>query len=174
MDISVIEEVYITQNLSRFDAARKLGISKAQLTYYLEKFGIRKNSTVNPRLGEDRLCPNCEVFRLKEEFYAKNRGGKLSPGSWCKYCMNAQVVERQRRYKQQALDYKGGCCQYCGFKEYQGALEFHHIDPTQKDFDMVRFSKNPLNDLGKAELDKCVLLCANHHRMIHVGLITLE
>ena len=29
---------------------------------------------------------------------------------------------------------RGGKCQKCGYDTYLGALEFHHIDPSQKDF----------------------------------------
>ena len=81
--------------------------------------------------------------------------------------MNRQVVLRQRKYKQQALDYKGGKCQVCGYCKYQGALDFHHLDPSQKDIEMSRFSKFPLSEDGKKELDKCILLCANCHREAH-------
>jgi hypothetical protein len=33
-----------------------------------------------------------------------------------------------------AVVYKGGKCQCCGYNKYIGALEFHHVDPEQKDF----------------------------------------
>jgi len=81
--------------------------------------------------------------------------------------MSKQVIERQRKYKQQAVDYKGGKCQNCGYSKYLGALEFHHLDPTQKDFEMSKFTKSPLGDFAKEELNKCILLCANCHREAH-------
>ena len=89
--------------------------------------------------------------------------------------MKQQVVDRQRKYKQSAVDYKGGCCTICGFNLYIGALEFHHIDPSKKDFEVSSFYKKPLVDEKvRAELDKCVLLCSNCHRMYHAGLINLN
>ena len=33
-----------------------------------------------------------------------------------------------------AISYKGGRCQVCGYDRCIEALEFHHLDPTQKDF----------------------------------------
>lgn len=63
---------------------------------------------------------------------------------------------------------KGGKCQKCGYNTYQGALEFHHIDPTKKDF-TIGDRDFKLKECIE-ESKKCVLLCANCHREIHAGL----
>jgi predicted HNH restriction endonuclease len=76
------------------------------------------------------------------------------------------TLERQRERKQEAINYKGGKCQLCGYDKYKGALEFHHIDPTKKDFALSAGRLTSLEKL-KPELDKCVLLCANCHREVH-------
>ncbi len=63
-------------------------------------------------------------------------------------------------------------CAHCGYDNYFAALEFHHIDPTAKKFKIstgVNYSKSTL----KAEIQKCVLLCATHHRELHGGLIDI-
>lgn len=44
------------------------------------------------------------------------------------------TLDRMRKLKSQMIEYKGGCCVRCGYKKYQGALEFHHTDPKEKDF----------------------------------------
>jgi len=78
--------------------------------------------------------------------------------------------EREAR-KQILLDMRGGRCSICGYDKCSAALDFHHIDPTQKEF---RLSKNVLiNDTVIAEVNKCVILCANCHREYHAGLIIL-
>lgn len=33
-----------------------------------------------------------------------------------------------------AVQYKGGKCCVCGYNKYLGALEFHHLNPNEKDF----------------------------------------
>ncbi|MGF1565553.1 MAG: hypothetical protein ACFCUH_09310 [Flavobacteriales bacterium] len=48
--------------------------------------------------------------------------------------MNEQTIERQRKFKQLCIDYKGGVCESCGYNHYYGALEFHHHDLNEKDF----------------------------------------
>ena len=52
------------------------------------------------------------------------------------------------------------------------SLDFHHIDPTEKDFAISTF-KNKKIDKLKEELDKCILVCSNCHGEIHDGLIVL-
>ena len=69
------------------------------------------------------------------------------------------------------IEYKGGKCICCGFNKHYSALDFHHLDPSIKEFNLTR------NSIGwnklQSELDKCVLLCSNCHRMIHAGIIQL-
>jgi hypothetical protein len=48
----------------------------------------------------------------------------------CKYHTN----ENRRRTKKRAIEYKGGKCQRCGYNRCVEALDFHHLDPSQKDF----------------------------------------
>ncbi len=71
--------------------------------------------------------------------------------------------------KQWALDYKGNKCKYCGYDKCIEALEFHHINPDEKDFSISdRNIKLDWEEIKK-ELDKCVLVCSNCHREIHAG-----
>lgn len=67
--------------------------------------------------------------------------------------------------KARAIEYKGGKCQYCGYNRSVAAMCFHHLDPSQKDFNV---SGNTMRwELMKGELDKCVLLCLNCHAEEH-------
>ena len=64
---------------------------------------------------------------------------------------------------------KRGECSVCGNEDHR-VLEFHHRDPTQKKFSIVKAVHNrySLNALQK-EIEKCDLICANCHRVIHYG-----
>jgi len=81
------------------------------------------------------------------------------------------VVNWRRRTKQRAFVYKGSRCLVCGYTRCLGALQFHHIDPGNKDF---RIS-SVLRAWGrvKQELDNCALLCANCHAEFHHGTLDL-
>ena len=70
---------------------------------------------------------------------------------------------------------RGGKCEICGYNKNISALEFHHKNPEEKDFqiDARHFSNRSLETLQK-ELDKCILLCANCHREIHNPNLSLD
>lgn len=157
---------------------RKIGgiLGKAQSTvvYWLNKHGLKTNHVQfkdkQPiEYGDKRCCSRCNKEKVLNEFYDKR--GKIGGSTYCKECVNKQALERQRKLKQDAIDYKGGGCQVCGYDKYNGALEFHHLDPNEKDFSIGELKKTNINEKIKKELDKCILVCANCHREIHGGLI---
>lgn len=89
---------------------------------------------------------------------------------YCSFaCKNKQGVQRRReKLKLMAIQYKGCKCQDCGysFKEYN-VYEFHHLDPKVKDFSIGSDGHTRSWEAIKQELDKCVMLCANCHRIRH-------
>ena len=80
------------------------------------------------------------------------------------------VQLRRNNLKKMAIEYKGGCCQECGYDKAKTALEFHHLDPKKKDFGISSKGHTRSWEKIKEELDKCILLCSNCHREIHEGL----
>lgn len=84
------------------------------------------------------------------------------------------VTRRRRKLKQMAVELKGGGCQFCGYKRYVGALDFHHINEQEKEFGLSIRGLTRSWEKIKNELSKCVLLCANCHREIHGGLIGIS
>lgn len=82
----------------------------------------------------------------------------------CRPCRVDAVHRRRQRVKQMSIEYLGGCCSRCGYKRYNGALEFHHRNPAEKDFEV---SASLSWDKIQLELDKCDLLCSNCHREVH-------
>lgn len=72
---------------------------------------------------------------------------------------------RRRELKLKAVEYKGGKCFVCGYNRCVGALDFHHLDPKEKDF-TISGNSGKWENLQR-ELDKCVLLCKNCHSEHH-------
>lgn len=89
----------------------------------------------------------------------------------CKKCNVIAASKRRKALKLLALEYKGGKCEVCGYNRCKRALEFHHRDPSQKDFAIGSDGLTRSFERIKAELDKCVLLCANCHREEHDRLL---
>lgn len=87
-------------------------------------------------------------------------------------CETEAVQKRKDKIKLMALAYKGNKCQCCGYSKCVSALEFHHMDASKKDFGIGAKGYTRAWNKVKAELDKCVLVCANCHREIHSNLIS--
>ena len=109
-----------------------------------------------------RVCSKCgKEFRIIDSGY--NR----------RYCYNCVPkthktgAEARNRIKIWALEYKGTKCEICGHNRCIDALEFHHLNPNEKDFSISDRSLILDWELIKKELDKCILVCSNCHREIH-------
>ena len=85
----------------------------------------------------------------------------------CKKCSVEAVQRRRYLVKEKAVEYRGGKCEICGYDKCISALEFHHLNPTQKDFGIGHRGYTRSWEKVKEELDKCIMVCANCHREIH-------
>ena len=57
-------------------------------------------------------------------------------------------------------------CTKCGFSHH-AALDFHHEDPATKTGNVHRFVSNGQFSRAYEEIKKCIVLCANCHRIVH-------
>ena len=69
-----------------------------------------------------------------------------------------------RQNKLRAIEYLGGHCTDCGNKFPPYVYDFHHLDPTIKEYSVTRLMGRKWEGIVP-ELDKCILLCANCHRI---------
>jgi len=79
------------------------------------------------------------------------------------------VNDRRKRIKRILIEKLGGQCCCCGYDRYDGALEFHHVNPSEKKFSLGKMVSKSLGDIVK-EIQKCVLLCSNCHKEVHDGI----
>lgn len=89
----------------------------------------------------------------------------------CKACWNKRTTKTGQDKVNQLKAERGGCCSKCGYDRCADALEFHHIDPTQKEFHLGDRRGLGLDKL-RAEMDKCILVCRNCHTEIHSAMKT--
>lgn len=80
------------------------------------------------------------------------------------------VHKRRKKIRVMAVAYKGGKCEKCGYDRCIEAFDFHHTDPAQKDFGISSKDYTRSWKRVQAELDRCVMLCANCHRETHAQL----
>ena len=121
-------------------------------------FGIRESIKQLELIYVKITCSSCS--RIYDYHHAATKGHTKTR---CNSCL---VNDRRFSLKQKCVKYKGGCCQRCQYSKSIRALCFHHLDPTQKEFQIsgkhcYRWEKI------KIELDKCILLCNNCHAEVH-------
>ena len=111
-----------------------------------------------------KYCKKCQITKPLSEFYKKNTEKRYS--SWCKQCVYNYQKERWIKRKYEAINLLGGSCVKCGYNKCIAALEFHHLDATQKEYDWNDLRLQSWKTVCK-ELKKCILVCSNCHREIH-------
>lgn len=85
----------------------------------------------------------------------------------CKTCMQADRVLYSTATKDRAINYLGGKCADCGGVFHRRVYDFHHVNPEEKEHTVAHMLRCQKWETVKQELDKCVLLCANCHRIRH-------
>ena len=114
-----------------------------------------------------QTCSSCNK-ELNEETAYKKTATKWQ--SKCRDCHNEYCIDRWKKRKLKAIEYKGGSCVKCGYDKYYGALEFHHRDPSEKDADWGKMRLWSWDKIEK-ELDKCDLVCSRCHQEIHGSVV---
>jgi hypothetical protein len=64
-------------------------------------------------------------------------------------------------------------CTQCGFN-HPAALDFHHTNPSEKENLVSKLVSNGCFAAAMEEVQKCIVLCANCHRVHHAEEQTLQ
>lgn len=87
-----------------------------------------------------------------------------SKGGWLR-CAKHFKLARQRVIKTALVEAMGGCCQKCGGTFSLAVYDFHHVG--KKDANPSELIANASVEKIAEEIENCVLLCANCHRVEH-------
>ncbi len=80
----------------------------------------------------------------------------------------------RKRNRLAAIQFLGSKCSQCGYNTHIDlTLEFHHIDPSKKEFNISKGYDKAWKTL-KSELRKCILLCSCCHKMADNGIWTQQ
>ncbi len=84
------------------------------------------------------------------------------------------VKQWRKNTKQKVIIAMGNSCQICNYNKCNDALEFHHLDATQKEFGLGYIMAKPTKwTYIVEEMKKCILLCSNCHREVHKGVANI-
>jgi len=173
------------QGLSQSNISTKLRISLASVNLWCNRFDSQKeynltHKKIDQKTIKDIISTYNNTLSLKKTHDCfKHIIGKRSiknilikEGCYInktqrntKRQKSINVIKWKQRKKIELVKYKGGKCEICGYDKCIQALEFHHLDPLQKDFTI---SSNSFSfEKMKKEADKCILVCSNCHKEIH-------
>ena len=176
MEKELLEQL-VKEGLSTRQISKQIGKGQTTVNYWIKKHGLKTNHNKYGKKEEKRynqthrMCPRCNEILEISEFY--KRGGILFDSTYCRSCTTNKTVERMNEFKRKCVEYKGGKCVECNYTKYYGALEFHHLDPTLKDFTISHLRSYTFDKIVTDELDKCVLLCNRCHREVEGGILLL-
>jgi protein-arginine kinase activator protein McsA len=129
-----------------------------------------------------KRCNKCDNDKDESEFYTRIVRGKVKEDKWCKKCHRAHRKEHYEKNKNAYLakartshekfkawfkEYKATLkCSRCP-EDHPAALDFHHVDSGTKDGAIGTLVRRKGKRWVVAEIEKCIVLCANCHRKHH-------
>lgn len=180
-----IKELYL-QDKSFTEISKILKCSKGTISYHL-KDDIKNREKIKLDERESLISNIKNIDNLTKEVYKTEYRDKLPIREFLK--LRSELFKpivkekidiskyhksRRRQIKQEFLELKGGKCIICGYNKCQRSLQFHHLDPTKKDFIISKNIKRWTKIYILEELEKCILVCANCHGEIHDNLIEIS
>jgi transposase len=160
----------VKQGRSTTQIAEAVGRSKGCVRHWLREYGLttvwaeRRQALCAGRRAMTLRCPRhgMTIFR------ATGKGGYR-----CAKCNVEAVSRRRRKVKRTLVAEAGGRCVLCGYDRCVAALEFHHLDRTDKRFSLSSRGVARALTRAREEARKGVLLCANCHAEVEAGATTL-
>jgi hypothetical protein len=109
-----------------------------------------------------KRCKPCAIAVSRFNYHKRK-----SDSSWYLEYKEKRVQQARER-KQKAVKLMGNKCYDCGNSYPDCVYDFHHLDPNEKDLNPSAAIKRTEERMME-ELKKCVMLCANCHRIRHFG-----
>lgn len=160
-------ESLVATGASTRGIASVLGVSQSTVRHWLRRYELtteradRRKDMADERMG---LCAT----------HGKSLFRRRKNGHWrCLKCRSRYVSDRRRRVKAILIAESGGRCVLCGYDRSVAALQFHHVDPDSKRFELSSRGVAQALEKVREEAAKCVLLCANCHAEVETGIATL-
>lgn len=133
--------------------------------------------------GLEEALAEIEASKAKKRKYntewMKERRKTWTDEEWAKH--NARVSDHAKRNreklsqkareriaanKDKAIEQLGGCCADCKQIYHRQVYDFHHLDGSEKE-GLVSAMLASSYKKAEQEITKCILLCANCHRLRH-------
>ena len=163
----------VEDGLSVREIAAAVDRSPTTVRHWLTFFGLETSRAARLRTGgkpalegERVIDAECAVHGLARHVLREGRYR-------CSRCNSEAVTRFRRNAKRILVEEAGGSCVICGYAACMAALQFHHVDPSSKRFSLSTKGVARALAAARAEAKKCVLLCANCHAEVEVGVANI-
>jgi transposase len=162
-------ESLLAAGLSLREIAQRLDRSLGAIRHWMRRYELkpsqrRKHGSED---GQREIVSRCRHHG--ETQFVRERSGYYR----CKRCRMEAAIRRRHQLKRMLVDEAGGKCLLCGYSHCLRALEFHHLDPKTKEFQLAYRGRTRSLAKLRAEASKCVLLCSNCHAEVEAGITTV-
>ncbi len=164
-------ERLVEEQLTIAQIGERLEIGSASVRHWLRRYGLKTARARQPRPGD--LAGREVVRECQHHGWTVYVISGSDRRIRCKRCRIERVSARRRKVKAILVTEAGGCCQLCGYDRFPGALQFHHRDPALKAFGLATHGVARSLSRARAEVRKCVLLCANCHAEVEGGVANI-
>jgi transposase len=162
-------ERLLAAGLSLREIADRLDRSLATIRHWMRKYKLETERSSRLRESKDACREGAKSARLSCSKHGLSTFVARSDGRFrCRQCRMEAVAKRRRALKRILVDEAGGACLICGYSRCDRALEFHHLDPKAKQFQITSHTRSLVR--LRAEASKCVLLCSNCHAEVEAGI----
>jgi transposase-like protein len=165
----------VSEGLSTRQIASRLALSQSAVRHWLRRHGLNTERAARRRSIELRIsADSAEVATAVCPRHGTTQFRRRPDGGWrCLRCRADAVTARRRAVKSALVADAGGACAMCGYDRSLAALQFHHVDPSGKDFHIAQRGIARSLSAARDEAAKCVLLCANCHAEVEAGVATI-
>jgi transposase len=159
-------ERLLAAGLSLREVADRLDRSLGTIRHWMKRYELKPNPRRKRGIAGEARETVHRCSRHGETAFVREGRGYYR----CKRCRVEATARRRHRLKRILVEEAGGQCILCGYSRCVRALEFHHLDPQAKLFELgYRGCTRSLASL-RAEASKCVLLCSNCHAEVEAGI----
>ena len=142
--------------------------SLSTIRHWMDKYGLETERSSRLRESKEACSKGLKTARLRCPKHGLSTFVARADGRFrCGRCRIEAVYKRRRSLKRILVEEAGGGCVICGYSRCERALEFHHLDPKAKQFQLTAHTRSL--DRLRAEARKCVLLCSNCHAEVEAG-----
>jgi transposase len=163
----------IAEDLSIREIATRVDRSASTVRHWLQYHGLETTSAARRRRVRDGNPAGGGSVRTCPRHGPTHHLRRIEGGWRCGKCAARNVSAWRRRLKRRLVAEAGGACAHCNYDRCVAALQFHHIDPATKRFNLSLKGLARSYAEAHAEAQKCVLLCANCHAEVEAGVLRL-